>query len=146
MENQFLLEGEEILTESTDKIVTLTNKRIKKSVSSFGNAHVISMHLEKISTIEIHYRSWPWILIFGILLVVTGLILRMQNNAEILFAGILAGLGFILIYFITYRHLITITSDGGTRIDILTKGMKREGVLEFVNKIENAKGLIKQKE
>ena len=66
-----------------------------------------------------------------------------QRESELSTGAYILGGIFVLIYFITRRHLITVASDGGAKINMIAKGMKRENVLDFVNRIENAKSLIK---
>lgn len=143
METSSLFEGEEILLSSDDKTITLTNKRLRQNESSTGRAHITSIHLEKISSIEIHYKSWVLILILGILLAIGGSLLLTQGESELSTGAYILGGIFVLIYFITRRHLITVASGGGAKINMIAKGMKRENVLDFVNRIENAKSLIK---
>lgn len=143
METSSLFEGEEILLSSGDKAITLTNKRLRQNESSAGRVHITSIHLEKISSVEIHFKSWILILVLGILLLIGGVIGLIQADKNVSTGAFILGGIFIVIYFITRRHLITVASDGGAKINIIAKGMKRENVLDFVNKIENAKSLIK---
>jgi hypothetical protein len=139
-----LFEGEEILITSGDKTITLTNKRIRQCTSSYNKEHITSMHLEKISTIEIHYKSQPALLIFGIILAIAGGAFgALTNIASILVVGVVLSLLFVVLYFISKHYAITFASDGGAKINILAKGMKREIIMDFVNKIEQAKSLIK---
>ncbi|MCC6372967.1 MAG: hypothetical protein IT236_18335 [Bacteroidia bacterium] len=138
-----LFEGEQIISSSNDKKVTLTNQRLLKLEKGFGNARSISIHHSKISSVEIKYISWPWALIIGIFLLIVGLLNSTLRLDYTTFLGILIGTFFILLYFLSRRHLITITSDGGTRLNIQTKGMSSDDVLAFVNKMEYAKSLIK---
>lgn len=77
--------------------------------------------LDKISSVELKYNGEILLLIFGIILlpVVVGLIL-------------------IITYFVTKTHVVSITPDGGTAIIFETKGMKREFLEEFIDKMEAA--------
>jgi len=53
-------------------------------------------------------------------------------------AGIVLGVLFIILYLTSRKHVVTILSDGGGKINFHTKGMKQEQVLDFVNKLESA--------
>src|SRR5690606_29599459 len=106
---------------------------------SSGKAHIVSIMLEKVSSIEIHYKSKVLILIFGILLVSAGLIMGANNSGTPMIFGLVLGGLFILIYLLTRKHVVSIASDGGAIIYFQTKGMKREVLLDFINKIEKAK-------
>ncbi len=95
--------------------------------------------LEKISSIEIHYKSKVLLLIVGIILGIAGLFVGINNEGMAMVLGfVLSGL-FILIYLLTRKYVISIASDGGANINFQTKGMKREFLLDFINKIEKAK-------
>ncbi|MBQ21661.1 MAG: hypothetical protein CMD31_12975 [Flavobacteriales bacterium] len=139
MDNKYILEGESIITQSNDKTVTVTNKRVRYQASSSGKAHIVSIMLEKISSIEIHYKSKVFILIIGILLAAAGLFMGANNVGSAMILGLVLGGLFILIYLLTRKHVVSIASDGGAIIYFQTKGMKREVLLDFINKIEKAK-------
>jgi hypothetical protein len=143
MEEDLLFEGEVFITMSDNKKVVLTNRRLRLNNSTrFGRSHIISIMLEKISSIEIHYRSWPLFLLAGIGLVLIGLAAGTQNQGEAMMAAMLLGLVFIAVYLLTRKHIVTIASDGGAKIHFHTKGMKRASLMEFINKIENAKSKL----
>jgi hypothetical protein len=139
METKHLFEGEEIITQSDDKTVTLTTHRLRYNSSSYDKAHIISIMLEKISSIEIHYKSWILFLLAGIIIIAGGLLAGANNQGEAMSAGIFVGLILVVIYYFTRRHVVTIASDGGANINFQTKGMKRETIIDFINKIEKAK-------
>jgi hypothetical protein len=52
------------------------------------------------------------------------------------------GLTFVLImtliFFFTRNHFLVVSSNGGTKINLLVKGMKNANVLQFLNKIDQA--------
>ena len=139
MDKKNLFEGETLISESDDNVITLTSHRLRYNSSSAGTGHIVSIMLEKISSIEVHYKSWILVLFFGILLAAGGLFMGAQNRGDIMVAGLATGGICILLYFLTRKHVITISSDGGSKINFQTKGMKRETLLDFINKIEAAK-------
>lgn len=142
--NQFF-EGEQLITQSDDKTLTLTNQRLRYNSSNYSNAHIVSIMLNNISSIEIHYKSSVLMLIIGVLLVIGGVIMGASDQGEAFVAGVGLGCLFVLFYFLTRKHVITISSDGGSKINFQTKGMKREILLDFINKIELAKSNMAQK-
>ncbi len=141
MDKQYLFENEILISESGDKSVTLTTHRLRHNSSSTGSGHIVSIMLEKISSIEIHYKSWILILFIGILLACGGLIMGAQNRGDVMILGLGAGGLCILLFFLTRKHIVTIASDGGAKINFQTKGMKRDMLLDFINKIETAKAI-----
>lgn len=139
MEQKYLFERERLISQSDNNEITLTSHRIRYNSSSTGRGHVISIALEKISSIEIHYKSWILVLLLGILFVGAGIIIGANNNGEAMILVLILGGVCILLYFLTRKHVVTISSDGGAKINFETKGMKRETLLDFINKIEVAK-------
>jgi hypothetical protein len=127
------LEGEELISESQNGVCTLTNYRIYYSDVQFGKAYFLSILLENISSVEISYRSNIFILLFGILSVIIGVAVR-----EALVLGLIFGMILILAYFLSRRHYIVISPNGGVKMKLLVKGMKTSEVLKFHNQIEQA--------
>lgn len=142
MENNYLLDSEQIITQSDGNLVTLTNLRLRYTNSQRGKAHIISFLLEKVSSVEIHYRSKTFLIIIAIITIAGGLIAGVNGDEEFISIGIGAGILFIILYFIYRRHYLTISSDSGNKINFHIKGMKRDKVLIFVNQLESA---IKQR-
>jgi hypothetical protein len=136
MDNQQRIENEQVITEFTGKDgkITLTNLRVRHTWSQWGQALMVSILLEKISSIELHYRSRLIFVILAILAVAAGVI----AENEYVGYGIGAGILFIILYLFSREHYLIITSDGGSRIRFRTKGKQKEKVLEFVNEIENS--------
>ncbi len=141
METNNMFEGETVLSVSDDKSVILTDKRIRRTVTSLGKLDYMSIPLEKISCVELCYRSWILILVLGILLVGLSVYSLVVNNSDIAATAGFAGIFFIVLYFLTRRHLIVIVSDSGTKMNIATRGMKTTKVLGFLDKIQEARGL-----
>lgn len=138
MEKQFLLENEVVSVMSDDDSIILTNQRILKNTRRTGKAYFISMHLQNISTIEIHSKSTPLLLLLGILGLIAGIL---TGNHEEGLAIVIIGfaLALIVLYFFTKYHVVIIASNGGRKLQFKAKRMKREAVLDFVRKIDQAK-------
>ncbi|GDX53477.1 hypothetical protein LBMAG27_25240 [Bacteroidota bacterium] len=139
MNSKLLLEGEEIISQSNDKQVTLTTYRVYYDSSQFGKAHTASIMLEKISSVEIHYSSWILFLILGGLFAIAGLACGANNQGPAMMLGLAIAAVLILFYFLTRKHVVTIASDGGAKINFRTKGIKREAIIDFMNQVDKAK-------
>lgn len=139
MDKNILFTDEQLITESDNKQITLTSHRVRFNSFSWGHAHIVSIMLEKISSIEVHYNSWVIVLFLGILSVLAGLVGGAGNQGQIMVMGLVVGAVLILIYFFTRKHVVTIASDGGAKINFATAGMKRDVIVDFINKIEKAK-------
>ena len=138
METKHLIEQEEILTTSADNLITLTSLRLRYQS---GKDHFISMMLEKISAIEINYTSKFWALLLGIIIAIVGagFTATQSHDQEVGLIGVFLGVIFIVYYIATRKHVVQISAECGTKIIFFTKGMKRESLLDFINKIEAAK-------
>lgn len=140
MEN-FLLTGEELISQTPNNVVMLTTHRIRYNNASSYESRLVSIMLEKVSSCEVTYQSSPALLLIGSLIMLMGG-LALTQNGDIQAGGIL-GLAFgfvlVLLYLSTRRHIIKIASDGGTHIGFETKGLKREAVVSFINSVEKAK-------
>lgn len=77
--------------------------------------------------------------VLGGLLALGGVYVLGQGAPEAAVGAWVLGGGLVLAYFSTRRHVVSIASDGGARLQFETKGMKRETVQAFVDAVESAK-------
>lgn len=131
-------ENEELILASENNRVVLTTRRIRQAESK---TDLTSIMLEKVSSVEVRYRRWIVILLTGIVCIGTGCFLLVENRQE---AVLLLGIGAlcVLAYFLTRKHIVSISSDGGARIFFTTRGMSKETVLDFVERLEEAKSKL----
>lgn len=122
------LENETLITESNNRQILLTTHRLRYHQSISKNSNFTSIMLDKISSIELTYHSNIWLLIIGILTL-----------------PFLIGIILIILFFTTKKHIVRITPDGGTSIVFETKGMKRDFLEDFINKVEDASIKLKMK-
>ncbi len=122
MDQQYLLDGEDLITPVPNKNLVLTTYRLRHFPNGKGESDMVSIMLENIASIRVTYHSHIWILILGILLLVAwGL-----------------GLVLIIIYFLTRKHSLLVTSVGGDQMVVLTKGMSKNAILTFTSTVEQA--------
>lgn len=138
MESKFLLESEVIITQSDENLITLTNRRLRYSKSEFNKAHIVSILLQHISSIEVRYSAQILYLIIGIGCIVFGIGMLMAGTSDYGLIAIAGGLGLVATYLSSRRYFIIVSSNGGSKINFHTKDMKRDVVLDFINKIERA--------
>jgi hypothetical protein len=135
-----LLDGETIISQSDNKNITLTNKRIRYQDIAFGRVHINGVMLENIGSIEAHHRSTPLLLIFGVIVVLAGVFATVASRGEddiLISSGIsVFGLLLVILYFAWRKYLITIYSKGEGKINFEAKRMKKEAILDFINKVE----------
>ena len=135
-----LLDSEIVVLESGNKEVTLTNIRIRHKIGGSSKSKLTSIFLEKISSIDVTYKSNP--ILVGLALVaflIGGVGVIDDQPSDIVAITFLVGLLLIILYRVFLRHIISIKSDGGSRIEFQIKGMKNAQVHDFVNAVEEAK-------
>lgn len=139
MEKKDLFEGEEIITQSDENTIVLTNIRIRYSDIEYSRASIVSIMLEKVSSIEAYFSSNLYLLMFGVLGTLFGVITMYNHtNNEYSVLALIVGLILIAAYFSSRKYLIVISPDGGSQIRFHAKGMKKETVFDFINKVERA--------
>ncbi|KAB1064735.1 hypothetical protein [Salibacter halophilus] len=123
------LDNEKLITESNNKQIRLTTHRLRYHETPKRNSNFTSIMLDKISSIELtYYKSNVWLLIIGIITI-----------------PVLIGIVLIIIYYKSKRHVVSITPDGGKPIIFETKGMKRNFLESFIDKVEAASMKLKSK-
>lgn len=121
------LDNEILIIESTNKQIRLTSHRLRYYETPKRNSDFTSIMLDKISSIElIYYKSSIWLLIIGIATI-----------------PIIVGLILLYMFFTSKRHVISVTPDGGKPIIFETKGMKRDFLDNFIDKVEAASMKLK---
>ncbi|MCQ6961092.1 hypothetical protein [Mucilaginibacter aquariorum] len=122
-------------------MVTLTTHSVRYNNKIWGQSSFISIMLEKISSVQVLSISYPLLWILGALTGVAGLALATTRNGGTLEVVISLFIPFFIIvgYFMSRRHVCTITSDGASKIVFRTENMPTEALIDFVNKIEVAK-------
>ena len=131
-----LLEDEVKLDSLKDSVV-LTNYRIMQEI---GKSYKISIFLEKISSVVVSYKSKPLFLIFGIFFLLAGYVVNTQlyyyKGEGIL--SLIVGVIFILLFFFSRKHVLSISPDGGKSLDFGVKWTKKERIEDFITKIQKA--------
>ena len=133
-----LFPDEEILTQSPEGMVILTTHRICYEYKELGRSYNQSIALEHITSCENFYNTQIWLLILGGIIFLGGLFAGTQNNSGALSIAILVAIVCGGLYLLTRQNFIIIASPS-TKMKIKVTGMKREQVLSFINKVEQAK-------
>jgi hypothetical protein len=141
MSELLLLSNEQIISQSTDGSIVLTNQRLASLRSSWGKQDVTTLLLRHVNSFEIHYQHRPLILIIGIVFCLVSLIgiyskgLGSEEAAVLLIGGLVL----VIFYLLTRRHVVSVRTDGGAIIEFATKGMNGHDVIAFINKVQKAK-------
>lgn len=137
-----LFDDETILLSNNDNTVVLTTHRIRSDFGNSSDASLTSIMLENVSSIQLTSSSHPALLNFGVIGSLVGLGLAIFGQHEfssiggvLLFVSIIA----IVLYYYSRKHCCIIASNGGSRIVFTTTNMKREALVDFIDKVEQAK-------
>lgn len=136
-----LFDGEKILTTTDSNIVVLTTHRIRSSNSvNWGQHSTVSIMLEKVSSIQATYSSYPLLLVLtGIMALGAALLAIQRGDESAIVLPIILAIIFVIAYFATRRHVCIIASDGGAKLAFETARMDKEVLLRFIDQIEQAK-------
>ena len=133
-----LFPDEQLITQSNDNAVTLTTHRICYEYKEWGRSYNQNIMLEHITSSENKYNTQIWLLIISILSFIGSLVCASGGNTEGFRVALFITLCCLALYWITRSNVIIIASPS-TKMMIKATGMKREQVLEFINKVEQAK-------
>jgi hypothetical protein len=135
-----LLPDEEILVTSNQEKIILTSQRVHLSDKQWGRSYQITLFLENISSIENVYKSNPVFLVVAGLSLAVGLVtIEREYEGGVAFAAFTIALVFLVLWLNSRSHVVTISSNGGGKLNFLVAGMSEAEVQDFVDKLEAAK-------
>lgn len=133
-----LFPDEQIITESSEGIVVLTTHRICYTNSSWSKSYNQSIMLEHITSCETFYSAQIWLLLLSGASFIGCFFGDIYNSSFNLIIAISVAFLSLMLYYSSRRSLIRISSPS-TNMEINVKNMHKETVLNFINKVEQAK-------
>jgi hypothetical protein len=133
-----LLPGEHVITCSHDRILTLTNQRVQYHGGSGGNTKFTSITLDSVASCGLTTSTQPLLLILGLIIAFGGL-LGMSESSEGGTFGLIVGLVFVVIFFVTQSAALLVCSTGGERIMLSATGPQRATLFALIQAIDAAK-------
>ena len=137
---QLLPNEERLVSANQDKII-LTNQRISLTDKEWGRSYQITIFLENISSIENLYKSNLIFALLAALSFLVGVIALSQqrgDNGTFTFGSFLAAIFFLVLWFSSRSHVVTIASNGGGKLNFRVDGMPADQVEEFIDKVQAA--------
>lgn len=136
-----LLPGEEnLVTSNQDKLI-LTSHRIHLTDKQWGRSYQITIFLENIASIENVYKSNLTFLLISALGLLLGLAtVGREVDEKVSFGSFVAAVIFLILWSNSRKHVVTIASNGGGKLNIPVEGTNEAFVNDFVDKLEAAKG------
>ena len=132
-----LFNDEKIVLEFNSKVLTLTNKRIWKVNSDTGKTACQSIMLNHISSIQCTIEDYIIYLILAAITFLVALFLAYTKYEEGAGIAIVFTILFIVLYFATKVSSIIIASSSA-KIKLAIKGMKKDQILDLIDKVESA--------
>ncbi len=135
-----LLQNEKTNLSSNDDKINLSDHRIHMKVKDWGFDYSIGIFLEDISSIEEKYENNLILLIGGILSIIGGTFYGfIENLSGFLFLGLFIGLVLLSFWWFSRQHIVSISSNGGAKLNFSIQGFDAEKVDDFVWKVSKAK-------
>jgi hypothetical protein len=130
---------EQVVTSNSEKII-LTNLRIQMTDEYWGSSYKIVLFLEDISSIEQRFKSNVIFLLLGCLGFIAGLYISSQSYNEGSFnIGYVAGAVFIVLWWFSRRHVVSISSDSGRALTFEVGQMSKDLIDSFIDDVQLAK-------
>ena len=136
-----LLPNEERLVSSNQDKVVLTNQRINLSDKEWGRSYQITIFLENISSIENLYKSNVIFVLLAAVSFLVGIMTLSEvrgDNGTLTFGSFVAAIFFLILWFSSRRHVVTIASNGGGKLNFTVDGMTAGQVEDFIDKVQAA--------
>lgn len=138
-----LLINEKQILLSNDEIVVLTNYRIFMKNKSWGNNFYISIFLEDISSVENKYTSKIIYIFYSLFCILMSVVLSNSTNLNIQqispSIGVLTAIIFFVLWSSSRKNVISIASNGGSKLEFLVGGMSEKSIENFIYQVSNAK-------
>ena len=131
-----LLADEKVIMSSDEDIVVLTNYRVCYNEVVGGASKYIGITLDAVASCAFVTKSRPLILALAIIAVLGGFLIGQKDSVVL---GFVLGAILAVVYFITRRAVLQISSNGGEHIVVPAKGLGRTKILDFLRTVEEAK-------
>lgn len=137
-----LLADEEIVVSCNQDKIILTNQRIHLSDKDWGRSYLVTIFLENISSIEMLYKSNPILLVLAAICFLVGILAMSTgygNEATFQVGSFMVSVIFLVFWLYSKDRVVTIASNGGSKLNFRVDGMKTPDVAEFIDKVIEAK-------
>jgi hypothetical protein len=134
-----LLANEHVITTSNKSIITLSNQRIILNQRQCGSAYYASIFLENISSIEIVYSSSIIYLLLALIAAIGGVATYINTEEDkMMVGGFIFAAAFVLLWVFTRNKVISVSSNGGSKLNFVASGMSTSGIDKFINDLSRA--------
>jgi hypothetical protein len=134
LELLMLPDERELLLSDTGQL-SLSTHRLRLRVTHWGSDYFISLMLENIASCQAVYRSFPILLVLGVLGFLGGLLVGKSEPRIML---LVAGTVLFILYFFTKKMVFRFGSAGDT-MTVGADGMSMAAAVEFIDAVEQAR-------
>jgi hypothetical protein len=134
-----LLEGEKLLGGSQNDSLILTTHRIHYKEGSSFNGYYIVMNLENISSIEVKTYSKYYLFILSWIGVGVTFVSYLEREELYTLIGAFGTVLFGLLYFLSRKKVISVCSDGSSRMNIPASNLNLAAIIDYIDRIAIAK-------
>jgi hypothetical protein len=137
-----LLQNEKEIILSNDSTVVLTNYRISMKLNSWLSKYYITIFLEDVSSVENKNSSKLIYIIYSLLSLFIAFLLDnsySKNYEYIKYAGFFMAIVFFYYWWSSRKNIISISSNGGSKLEFDVNEMTDKSIEEFVHEVINAK-------
>ncbi len=134
-----LFPEEKEITSAVGKAIQLTTHRIQGWYGAKGSEYYVSIMLEKVTSVQLREISSPGLLVVGFVVLLGGLLLIPATGEPAMGLVGLLGVIFIVLYFTSKYHRVSINGYGGVRIHFMWKGKNKADIMRFLDQVEYAK-------
>lgn len=135
-----LLPAEELLLSSNENKIMLTDHRLCMKDGNSESSYSISMFLEDISSMEVKYRSRPFLWIMALLCGIGGVyLLSERSSGDFGYAVLAFAVAFLIAWWLSRKHVVAISSNGGAPLIFEIQGNSSEKINDFIYRVALAK-------
>ncbi len=135
-----LFADERLVASSDGDVLILTTQRLRCTQDTWGHRQVTSMTLDALASCRLYRRQFPWLIVFGVLLLIGGVILMLLGGRsdEILLLFVAAGILFVLFFWLR-STVLSLTSIGGEAMLVPVDSGQFDQFVELIDLIEQTK-------
>jgi hypothetical protein len=133
--------NENIILNSDDNKVVVTNLRIRMQEKEWGRFYTINIYLEDISSIQTNYKSYVILLILACLAFIGGIseVMNLRADEHSNMLAFIIGTILLLAWFFTKTRIVSFYPDGGKPLVFSANKMDEVRVQDFIEKVQVAK-------
>jgi hypothetical protein len=133
-----LMDDEKVVIETDRNLLVLTTHRLRYDAESIGSGELASIMLEQVASCSLLRKTRPLYMAVAVLFLLSSLYL-LNKGGNTYIPPLVIAVIFILLYYMSARKVLEISSSGGKAIYANVGGMDKERIVELIDTIESSK-------